>query len=188
MPDTPTQLLNEGKAYRCFCTPEELEAERKQLAEKNLTQVYSGRCRSLKPKAVNKLLEAGTPYAVRLKIGEEPLRFHDLVRGTVEFPAEAVSDPILVRSAQPDELGMPVYNYVVTIDDALMGSPMSSAATTTSPIRPSRSPSTRHSAGPSRNLPISPPSWAPIASGSPSGMAPPPSPASARWATCPKRC
>ncbi len=114
------QLLKEGKAYRCFCTPEELEAERKQLAEKNLTQVYSGRCRLLKPKAVKKLIEAGTPYAVRLIIGEEPLRFHDLVRGTVEFPSEAVSDPILVRSAKPDELGMPVYNYVVTIDDALM--------------------------------------------------------------------
>ena len=115
------QLLNEGKAYRCFCAPEELDAERKILAEKHLPQACSGHCRSLKAKVINKNLEAGMPYAVRLQIGEEPLRFHDLVRGTVEFAAEAVSDPILVRSAKHDELGMPVYNYVVTIDDALMG-------------------------------------------------------------------
>ncbi|MGB7134715.1 MAG: glutamate--tRNA ligase, partial [Acidobacteriaceae bacterium] len=51
----------------------------------------------------------------RLRIPEHPLRFHDLVRGVVEFPQETVSDPILVRSS-----GMPVYNYVVTLDDALM--------------------------------------------------------------------
>ena len=60
------------------------------------------------------------PFAVRLKIGNEPLRFHDLVRGPVEFPAEVVSDPILVRSASGVSSGFPVYNYVVTVDDALM--------------------------------------------------------------------
>jgi glutamyl-tRNA synthetase/nondiscriminating glutamyl-tRNA synthetase len=114
------QLLDEDKAYRCFCTPEELEAERKLFAQNQMPQVYSGRCRSLKPKAITKLLAEGRPYAIRLKIGEEPLRFHDLVRGAVEFPAEAVSDPILVRSGSDGALGMPVYNYVVTIDDALM--------------------------------------------------------------------
>jgi nondiscriminating glutamyl-tRNA synthetase len=114
------QLLAEGKAYRCFCTPEELEAERQQAVERHLPQVYSGRCRSLKAKIIKKNLEAGKPFAVRLKIGEEPLRFHDLVRGAVEFAPEAVSDPILVRSARAGQPGMPVYNYVVTIDDALM--------------------------------------------------------------------
>ncbi len=50
-----------------------------------------------------------------MRIPDHPLRFHDLVRGVVEFPSETVSDPILVRSS-----GMPVYNYVVTLDDALM--------------------------------------------------------------------
>jgi glutamyl-tRNA synthetase/nondiscriminating glutamyl-tRNA synthetase len=52
---------------------------------------------------------------VRLRIPDHPLRFHDIVRGAVEFPNETISDPILVRSN-----GMPVYNYVVTVDDALM--------------------------------------------------------------------
>lgn len=114
------QLLDEGKAYRCFCTAEELEAERRLFASRNMPQVYSGRCRNLNEKALKRNLTAGVPYAVRLKIGDEPLKFHDLVRGDVEFPAEAVSDPILVRSGKDGKPGVPVYNYVVTIDDALM--------------------------------------------------------------------
>ena len=61
---------------------------------------------------------------MRLKIEDRPLRFHDLVRGDVEFAAETVSDPILVRSATGERggesAGIPVYNYVVTVDDALM--------------------------------------------------------------------
>jgi nondiscriminating glutamyl-tRNA synthetase len=119
------QLLAEGKAYRCFCTPEELEAEREQAVAEHRPQNYSGRCRSLTPAEIEKNIAAGKPFAVRLKIGEEPLRFHDMVRGEVEFAAESVSDPILVRSvaggAGGVSCGIPVYNYVVTVDDALMG-------------------------------------------------------------------
>jgi glutamyl-tRNA synthetase/nondiscriminating glutamyl-tRNA synthetase len=114
------QLLNEGKAYRCFCTPEELENERKLAAERHGPQVYSGRCRSLDQATIRQNLADGKPFAVRLKIEDHPLRFHDLVRGSVEFPADTVSDPILVRSVARLSPGVPVYNYVVTIDDALM--------------------------------------------------------------------
>ena len=114
------QLLGEEKAYRCFCTVEELEAERVENAAHNFPQVYSGKCRELSSRAIRKNLAADMPYAVRLKIGDGELRFHDIVRGAVEFPAETVGDPILVRSGTDQEPGMPVYNYVVTIDDALM--------------------------------------------------------------------
>lgn len=114
------RLLADGKAYRCFCTPEELEAERKQAAATNGPQVYSGRCRTLDQAAIDQYIAAGKPFAVRLKIEDRPLRFHDLVRGPVEFAADTVSDPILVRSASGVSAGVPVYNYVVTIDDALM--------------------------------------------------------------------
>jgi nondiscriminating glutamyl-tRNA synthetase len=118
------QLLAEGKAYRCFCTPEELEAEREQAVAEHRPQTYSGRCRALPPAEIEENLAAGKPFAVRLKIGQEPLRFHDMVRGEVEFAAESVSDPILVRSvtggAGGVSCGIPVYNYVVTVDDALM--------------------------------------------------------------------
>lgn len=108
------QLLNEGKAYRCFCTAEELEAERLKAVAEYRPQVYSGKCRNI-PAAESEARASSEPFAVRLRIPDRPLRFHDIVRGDVEFASETVSDPILVRSS-----GVPVYNYVVTVDDALM--------------------------------------------------------------------
>lgn len=109
------QLLREGKAYRCFCTNEELEAERARASAEHRPQVYSGHCRNIDPQRSAERAALGEPFAVRLRIPDHPLRFHDLVRGEVEFASETVSDPILVRSS-----GVPVYNYVVTVDDALM--------------------------------------------------------------------
>jgi glutamyl-tRNA synthetase/nondiscriminating glutamyl-tRNA synthetase len=109
------RLLAEGKAYLCFCTPEELEAERKRAAAEHRPQIYSGKCRSLDPQEAAKRRQAGEHAAIRLHIPEHPIRFHDMIRGEVAFPNESVSDPIIVRSS-----GMPVYNYVVVIDDALM--------------------------------------------------------------------
>jgi glutamyl-tRNA synthetase/nondiscriminating glutamyl-tRNA synthetase len=109
------RLLAEGRAYRCFCSAEQLDREREQAVAAHLPQVYSGRCRSISQDEGSSRAAAGEPFAVRLKIGSDPIAFHDIVRGVVEFAAETVSDPILVRSS-----GMPVYNYVVTIDDALM--------------------------------------------------------------------
>jgi nondiscriminating glutamyl-tRNA synthetase len=112
------QLLRDGKAYRCFCTHSELEEERS--AVRGAPQAGTDACRDLSAKIIEENLAAGRPFAVRLKIGDEPLRFHDLVRGDVEFAPETVNDPILVRSGKNGKPGMPVYNYVVTVDDALM--------------------------------------------------------------------
>jgi nondiscriminating glutamyl-tRNA synthetase len=109
------RLLAEGKAYRCFCTSEELDAERARAIAEHKPQVYSGRCRSISSETSEQRATAGEPCAIRLRIPDAPLRFHDIVRGDVEFAADTVSDPILVRSS-----GVPVYNYVVTVDDALM--------------------------------------------------------------------
>jgi nondiscriminating glutamyl-tRNA synthetase len=109
------RLLTEGKAYRCFCTAEGLEAERHEAATAHKPQVYSGRCRAISDADSAARAAAGEPFAVRLLIPDHPLCFHDMIRGEVEFPSETVSDPILVRSS-----GIPVYNYVVTVDDALM--------------------------------------------------------------------
>jgi nondiscriminating glutamyl-tRNA synthetase len=109
------RLLREGKAYLCFCTNEELEAERQKAIAEHRPQIYSGRCRKLDPAESLKHRAAGEQAAIRLHIPEHPIRFHDIVHGPVEFQSEVVSDPIIIRSS-----GMPVYNYVVVIDDALM--------------------------------------------------------------------
>ena len=109
------RLLGEGKAYRCFCTPEELEQERQLALQEHRTQMYSGKCRHLAVSEAEARAAAGETIAVRLAVPDAPLRFHDIVRGDVEFLSETVSDFILVRSSR-----IPVYNYVVTIDDALM--------------------------------------------------------------------
>ena len=113
-------LLSEGKAYRCFCTPEELERERNEAIAKNRPQVYSGKCRRLRGKRIAQNLSDGKSYGVRLKIPARPIRFHDIIRGDLTFASETVGDPFLVRSAHGGSSGVPVYDYVVTIDDALM--------------------------------------------------------------------
>ena len=109
------RLLTDGKAYLCFCTEEELQKERESSSAEKGQAIYSGKCRRLDPEEAKKRRGNGEACAVRLKIPERPIRFHDIVRGDVEFSNEVVSDPVIVRSS-----GMPVYNYVVVIDDALM--------------------------------------------------------------------
>ena len=113
--DYAERLIAEGKAYLCFCTAEELESERQKALADHRSPQYSGKCRALAPQEAQRRRFAGEPCAIRLHIPERPIRFHDLVHGDVEFSNEAVSDPIIVRSS-----GMPVYNYVVVIDDAEM--------------------------------------------------------------------
>ncbi|HEV2021907.1 MAG TPA: glutamate--tRNA ligase [Terriglobales bacterium] len=109
------RLVAEGKAYLCFCTAEELGQERKRALAEHRSPRYSGKCRALDPKESASRRAAGEAAAIRLQIPEHPIRFHDLVHGDVEFAHEVVSDPIILRSS-----GLPVYNYVVVIDDALM--------------------------------------------------------------------
>ena len=109
------KLIKEGKAYYCFCSAEELEREREQALKEQRQPIYSGKCRNLAPEEAERRRSGGEAAAIRLKIPEHPIRFHDIVRGDVEFSNEVVSDPIIVRSS-----GMPIYNYVVVIDDADM--------------------------------------------------------------------
>src|SRR5205814_584017 len=113
--DYAERLLREGKAYLCFCTAEELERERQLAMSESRTAIYSGKCLKLDKEEAQRRRAAGEACAIRLKIPEHPIKFHDIVRGEVEFSNEVVSDPIILRSS-----GMPVYNYVVVIDDALM--------------------------------------------------------------------
>jgi len=109
------RLVTEGKAYPCFCTQEELEHDREAKLKAQLPPIYSGKCRALDPAEARRRRDSGEVAAIRLRIPEHPIRFHDIVHGAVEFSNEVVSDPIILRST-----GIPVYNYVVVVDDALM--------------------------------------------------------------------
>lgn len=109
------RLLSERKAYLCFCTEEELQRERDRATAEHRQPIYSGKCRTIDPAEAQRRRASGEACAIRLRIPEHPIRFHDIVHGEVEFSNEVVSDPIILRSS-----GMPVYNYVVVIDDALM--------------------------------------------------------------------
>ena len=109
------RLLSEGKAYLCFCSQEELEHDRETAMAEGRSPLYPGTCRGIDPAEARRRRASGEQAAVRLRIPEHPIRFHDIVRGIVEFPNEAVSDPIILRSS-----GIPVYNYVVVVDDGLM--------------------------------------------------------------------
>ncbi len=109
------RLVKEGKAYLCFCSQEELERDREHALKHQQPPIYSGKCRALDPEESQRRCANGEAAAIRLRIPEHPIRFHDIVHGPVEFSSEVVSDPIILRST-----GIPVYNYVVVVDDALM--------------------------------------------------------------------
>lgn len=111
------QLLDEGKAYYCFCTPADLEAEReKQRAAKQPFR-YARTCRNLDPEVAKARAAAGEPYSVRIKIPTEgSITVHDLIHGDVTFNMDQFDDFVIVKSN-----GMPTYNFAVVVDDHLMG-------------------------------------------------------------------
>jgi len=110
------RLLEEGKAYYCFCTEEELEEERESLRKKGEMPRYLGKCRDLTQAERDKLREEGRKPVVRFKVTwGETITVEDLIRGRVNFESDGIGDFILVRSD-----GMPTYNFAVVIDDALM--------------------------------------------------------------------
>lgn len=105
------RLLKEDKAYLCYCTPEELDARRKEAQAKKLIPRYDGRCRNRKGPAPDR------PAAVRFKAPREGQTVvEDLVKGRVQFDNVQLDDLIMLRSD-----GVPTYNFGVVVDDTLMG-------------------------------------------------------------------
>ena len=110
------RLLDEGKAYYCYCTEEELEESRTQQLAEGKTPVYNDHCRSLTEEEVAKYKESGRKPVIRLRVPKEGVfAFDDMVRGHVTFQAAGVGDFIIMKSD-----GIPVYNFAVVVDDALM--------------------------------------------------------------------
>ena len=112
------RLLEEGKAYRCFCTPEELQEMKEAQEARGETTRYDNRWRDADPAVVEKKLADGELFTIRFKVPENSrVVIDDVVRGTVSWDAQAtVGDFILLRSS-----GIPVYNFCVAVDDASMG-------------------------------------------------------------------
>lgn len=110
-----TQLIDQGQAYHCFCSAEQLETERQADTKAGRQPKYSGRCRKLQRVEAARRITAGEPASLRLKIEASAFTWHDLVHGATTFSGEVIGDPILVRSD-----GHPAYNYAVVIDDHLM--------------------------------------------------------------------
>ena len=110
-----TQLIDQGQAYFCFCTLEQLEQERQEALKAGLQPRYSGRCRMRPREEAARKFAAGEPAAIRLKIMASAFSWNDLVHGPTSFSAEVIGDPVLVRSG-----GNPNYNYAVVVDDHLM--------------------------------------------------------------------
>jgi glutamyl-tRNA synthetase len=104
------RLLASGKAYRCYCTPDELDRRRKEAEKQGRIYRYEGTCRSLKSNSLDK------PFAIRLMTPEVgTIEVEDLIRGIIHFDAKEIDDFVIQKTD-----GFPTYNFAVVIDDATM--------------------------------------------------------------------
>jgi glutamyl-tRNA synthetase len=113
--DVARRLVEAGHAYPCYCTPEELEAEREAAKAAGRTQGYSGRCRHLTAQERGEREAEGRSAVIRFAMPDQDWSWDDLVRGELTFGREHVPDYVIVRAN-----GDPLYTLVNPVDDALM--------------------------------------------------------------------
>lgn len=107
------QLLEQGHAYHCYCTEEELAAEREALMAKGELPRYTGRCRNLCAEDKARLEAAGRKPVLRFKVpADRIITIDDHVRGHVEFESNGIGDFIIMKSDN-----IPTYNFAVVVDD-----------------------------------------------------------------------
>lgn len=110
------QLLENGHAYKCYCTEAEIAAEREEQTERGETPQYSGKCRHLTAEERAKLESEGREPSIRIIVPEgKTYTFEDMVKGTVSFESEGMGDWVIIKKD-----GTPTYNFAVTVDDYLM--------------------------------------------------------------------
>ncbi|AXY68142.1 glutamate--tRNA ligase [Thermosynechococcus sichuanensis E542] len=116
-------LLDKGLAYYCYCTPEELDALRSEQKAKGLAPRYDNRHRHLTPEEQAAFDAAGRTPVIRFKIEDDrQIEWQDLVRGRVSWQgADLGGDMVIARAAPRGEIGYPLYNLVVVVDDIAMG-------------------------------------------------------------------
>ncbi len=106
------KLLDENKAYYCFCSKDELEAMRQEQMARGVAPHYNGKCLNLSKEEIIKLLDKNNGSVIRFKIQNKKIKFIDLIRGEVEFNSGLIGDIIIAK-----DLKTPLYNFVVVIDD-----------------------------------------------------------------------
>jgi glutamyl-tRNA synthetase len=106
-------LKDKGFAYECYCTQEELEAEKAASVANKVAHKYSGRCKNLTPEQVAEFQKEGRVPTVRFIVPQnEKITFEDLAKGHLEFDSNLVGDFVIMKSN-----GTPTYNFAVVIDD-----------------------------------------------------------------------
>ncbi len=105
------KLMDEQKAYYCFCNEEELEAERQAQLSQGLPPKYGGRCRNLSSEVVAEKLKK-MPAVIRFRIPEKKIAFNDFIRGKTEFNVGLSGDMIIAKNVT-----QPLYNFAAVIDD-----------------------------------------------------------------------
>lgn len=110
------ELMEKELAYKCYCTEEELEAEREEQAARNETPHYSGKCRHLTQEQREQFEKEGRQPSLRFKVpAGKIIAFEDMVKGEVSFESDGMGDFVIVKKD-----GTPTYNYAVVLDDHLM--------------------------------------------------------------------
>jgi nondiscriminating glutamyl-tRNA synthetase len=110
------KMLAEGTAYYCFCSKEDVEAEKQYLMSIGEAPIYQGKCRTLTKQQVDECLAQNKPSVIRFKCPENrKIVFEDLIKGTVEFDSNILGDFVIAK-----DLDNALYNFTVVIDDALM--------------------------------------------------------------------
>jgi glutamyl-tRNA synthetase len=109
------RFIAQGDAYKCYCTPDELEARREKQREQNQAPGYDGACRTLSSETIAAFESEGRKPAIRMRMPEGETRFTDLIRGEVTFEHRFVPDFVLMRGD-----GSPLYTLAVAVDDVLM--------------------------------------------------------------------
>jgi len=112
-----TKLLESGHGYRCFCTKEDLDAQREKTAQEKRAPRYDRRCAGLSSAEIEKRLAQGALFAVRLRIPDESsTTYHDLILGDITRDNSEIEDLVVARSD-----GRALYNFAVVVDDFEMG-------------------------------------------------------------------
>lgn len=110
------RLIQDGKAYYCFCSKERLDEVRAQQERAKMQTKYDRTCTHLSEEEVNAKLSAGENHVIRMRIPEGETAVRDLIRGTVTIKHEEIDDQVLVKSD-----GFPTYHLAVVVDDHDMG-------------------------------------------------------------------